>query len=574
MKIKGIPVGTTMPRPDWNQTDPKKADFIHNKPDLVGVPYDGGGEIFNDYENNRAMSPHTKAEGVSCRAGTCGYKLLAVSVGGSGKDYNITVDDASLGNKAIDSYAQGDLLCFDGKNHYYDCLSITAISTDANGNSVINVVASDGRNLTSMEVVDSTADTENWVYVTNKPGAGVPVGSSQGASAGGVNCFAVGFGARAFGKDNKAIGNYACAEGRSNTAYYSAHAEGKGTSATGEQSHSEGSGTKATGSRAHAEGYNTEANGTAAHSEGGKSVANGTYSHAEGNQSFANGESSHAEGRWTIASGKEQHVQGRFNVEDKSNKYAHIVGGGSGDTARKNIHTIDWSGNADFAGVVRSGGKELAAIGDFAPAGYGLGNDFDNVTDKALLDSYYRTGWVRYNNYEYQSLIPGRKVYHAIIRVDSMTEHEGQECCTQTGYISYYQELEGCVIQRTCHNGVWGEWEWVNPPVASGAAEYRTTQRYGQEPIYVRMFSTGILASNNLATITTDVPRSQIVKMEGFVTGEGYKYPLPMVSSGEINAYLLAEDNKVRVKTLSGFDSLKWSARITLWYIKNKAVEV
>lgn len=32
MKIKGIPVGTTMPRPDWSQTDPKKADYIKNKP--------------------------------------------------------------------------------------------------------------------------------------------------------------------------------------------------------------------------------------------------------------------------------------------------------------------------------------------------------------------------------------------------------------------------------------------------------------------------------------------------------------------------------------------------------------
>lgn len=36
MKIKGIPVGTTMPRPDWNQTDSKKADYIHNKPDFEG----------------------------------------------------------------------------------------------------------------------------------------------------------------------------------------------------------------------------------------------------------------------------------------------------------------------------------------------------------------------------------------------------------------------------------------------------------------------------------------------------------------------------------------------------------
>lgn len=32
MKIKGIPVGTTMPRSDWKQNDPKRADYIKNKP--------------------------------------------------------------------------------------------------------------------------------------------------------------------------------------------------------------------------------------------------------------------------------------------------------------------------------------------------------------------------------------------------------------------------------------------------------------------------------------------------------------------------------------------------------------
>ena len=35
MKITGIPVGGTSPRADWNQTDPAKADFIKNKPDMA-----------------------------------------------------------------------------------------------------------------------------------------------------------------------------------------------------------------------------------------------------------------------------------------------------------------------------------------------------------------------------------------------------------------------------------------------------------------------------------------------------------------------------------------------------------
>lgn len=33
-KIRGNTVGTTMPNPDWNQTDPAKADYIKNKPTL------------------------------------------------------------------------------------------------------------------------------------------------------------------------------------------------------------------------------------------------------------------------------------------------------------------------------------------------------------------------------------------------------------------------------------------------------------------------------------------------------------------------------------------------------------
>lgn len=42
-KIRGNTVGTTMPRPDWNQTDPTKADYIKNKPTNIGG---GGGVTF------------------------------------------------------------------------------------------------------------------------------------------------------------------------------------------------------------------------------------------------------------------------------------------------------------------------------------------------------------------------------------------------------------------------------------------------------------------------------------------------------------------------------------------------
>ena len=42
MKIRGNTVGTTTPRPDWDQTNPNRADYIKNKPNVVEqVEYSG-----------------------------------------------------------------------------------------------------------------------------------------------------------------------------------------------------------------------------------------------------------------------------------------------------------------------------------------------------------------------------------------------------------------------------------------------------------------------------------------------------------------------------------------------------
>lgn len=49
-KIRGNTVGTSMPRPDWNQTDPTKADYIKNKPDISGGS--GGGGTVGDSDIN------------------------------------------------------------------------------------------------------------------------------------------------------------------------------------------------------------------------------------------------------------------------------------------------------------------------------------------------------------------------------------------------------------------------------------------------------------------------------------------------------------------------------------------
>lgn len=86
--------------------------------------------------------------------------------------------------------------------------------------------------------------------------------------------------------------------------------------------------------------------------------ASGDQSFAEGFSAEAKGDRSHAEGYMTIAASGSQHVQGEFNIEDTENKYAHIVGNGANKNARSNAHTLDWDGNAWYAGNVYVGGTK------------------------------------------------------------------------------------------------------------------------------------------------------------------------------------------------------------------------
>jgi hypothetical protein len=106
------------------------------------------------------------------------------------------------------------------------------------------------------------------------------------------------------------------------------------------------------GYNATAEGHKNMALGYAAHAEGRENYALGDYSHAEGAYNETNGHASHVEGYGNVSASNYQHVEGKFNVEDNEGVYVHIVGNGDSNTNRSNAHTLDWSGNAWFAGNV------------------------------------------------------------------------------------------------------------------------------------------------------------------------------------------------------------------------------
>lgn len=120
----------------------------------------------------------------------------------------------------------------------------------------------------------------------------------------------------------------------------------------GENAQAFGKSATASGEAAHAEGYGTIASGARSHAEGWETKSQSDCSHAEGRLTIASGDYSHAEGYYTTASGEDQHVQGKWNIADTTS--AHIVGNGKYNN-RSNAHTLDWSGNAWFAGDVYTG---------------------------------------------------------------------------------------------------------------------------------------------------------------------------------------------------------------------------
>ena len=98
------------------------------------------------------------------------------------------------------------------------------------------------------------------------------------------------------------------------------------------------------------------ASGSASLATGISTTASGLNSLSANDNTIAKGDNSAAFGHSTYAGGKNQFVIGHMNIKDDENKYAFIVGNSDknilSDQYRSNAHTIDWSGNAWFAGTV------------------------------------------------------------------------------------------------------------------------------------------------------------------------------------------------------------------------------
>ena len=291
---------------------------------------------------SHAEGNHTKASGIishaegnNTRAGSKAFQITNISI--NGETSVLTLSELYAGNAGIKCSIRTSTAVDN-----VTIISVNPVDCTVTVDAVINDLATSS----------TTDNPQNYLVLIDYPTAGnFDIGYSTHAE--GVSTIAYAPYSHSEGKDTKAVGQYSHAEGRDTLAGYASHAEGRETEASGNYSHAEGHITKAVGHQSHAEGNTSVASGETAHAEGNWTVASGDNSHSEGDSTKAVGHYSHSEGYCTVASKNYQHVQGKFNIEDTTaNGYAHIVGNGKNLDNRSNAHTLDWNGNAWYAGTV------------------------------------------------------------------------------------------------------------------------------------------------------------------------------------------------------------------------------
>ena len=286
------------------------------------------------------------------------------------------------------SHAEGQTTQASGQSSHSEGYNTIASGADAHAEGLGGYRLIPKEDLTKVEI--SSTDRAQAVGEASHIEGKQTHAAGARSHAEGYATYAGGSSAHSEGHKTQAMGEGSHAEGGTTLAKAAySHAEGVQTTASGTNgSHAEGYQSTASGQRSHAEGSKTTASNTASHAEGGNTTASGECSHAEGNGTVASNNNAHAEGQGTIASGKNQHVQGKYNVADAAGTYAHIVGGGQSGSPR-NIHTLDWDGNAIYAGDVFANNNKKLATEEWVRENAG-----GNVDVSGKLDA---NGWTNEN---------------------------------------------------------------------------------------------------------------------------------------------------------------------------------
>jgi hypothetical protein len=411
-------------------------------PIFIGVSK-GGGEVFNDYDNNTAVGVNSHAEGSQTKA-----------VG------NNSHAEGQLNNASgVNSHAEGQETKAVGVNSHAEGFQTHANKNNSHAEGRITVADGDASHAEGAE--------------THAPG--------KWSHAEGYMSLSEGIASHAEGQHTTASGDYSHAEGNLTVSSgINSHTEGTNTKATKSNSHAEGDQSGALGVNSHAEGQETKAVGNNSHAEGQLNNASGVNSHAEGSQTKAVGNNSHAEGQDTTAGAANAHAEGQGTVTSEvsghvAGKYNAVVanglfnfGIGSSNDKRKSAMIIDGTNGKVY--FVDAGGYDGGTSITNAKSIQDILKDSGGVEIEQLDESFDFNKNAQFN--VFNNIEDGLHIYvgtyraqntqiFRMLRITQYTEAGG----TKVQYFEYQEEvgatscsfINASVIRTESE----GSWSWA-----------------------------------------------------------------------------------------------------------------
>lgn len=202
----------------------------------------------------------------------------------------------------------------------------------------------------------------------------------------------------------------------------------------------------------------------------------------------------------------------------------------------------------------------------FAPSGCGYGDDAPYIgaeagqsyTDKidALVAS-----WPNMTAKQYATYDANQSTYAMLATIYKYSSQ---------ATLIVAHSFTGSIVTRKKESGVWKDWEWVNPPMKLGV-EYRTTERYNELPVYVKLVDCGSLpnAGTKNVYLGDNIAGENVVSFNvKLLSGTKSAHMLPWLDTsfaGQASAYISATG---QIQFVTKSDMSAYTATVTVKYTK------
>ena len=184
-----------------------------------------------------------------------------------------------------------------------------------------------------------------------------------------------------------------------------------------------------------------------------------------------------------------------------------------------------------------------------APAGYGLGGPAAQTSN---LDTALKCGW-----YAFGADCIGRPLDYGVALVLSRYNTDFVQIAFDTVLDAWKQN--GTIARRVRTNGVWREWEFLNPPMALGT-EYQTTERWQGKPVYTKLVDCGNIQTKVFAHGCAAIA---VIRCCG-TTSMGTTIPYRWNDN-----YLSVSADRTNIHICTNTDFSSQTCLVQIWYTKD-----